>query len=561
MSEPMRPMPNPEPLPNGDWLLKSTLTPEGMNTRAMFTVPTRSVVPVIVVPGIMGTNLRAKTNPRTVAERNRGLNPGQEAWRPPNSIPAGISAGRTWKQRAPDVRQRILDGGTLEVDNTGDVDLPLLARNCGINKDEARARWWGEVHADSYGALLYALEFGLNHTFDINALNDERVIRQHWKDVMKCEPQKWGVRSIEQLTETELENLARHYYPVYACGYNWLECCDKSADRLEKRILEVIKFWTDHKRKCTQVILVTHSMGGLVGRACAKRIPDKIAGVIHGVMPALGAPACYRRIACGTETKSPSNGPLQNAAASTFADIAGTTTEATTAVMATAPGPLELLPNHLYPSPWLHVGAVSTVNNKDTYRGLLHLPAANTSPYSLYKDFDAWYRLIDPAVGDPAGKYDRTKGGVERAIIKAIEDAEWFHTTSLDDYYHPHTYAFYGADPAYRSFGQVHWVARQTSSTGAVLTPSNVEKAQVVSHTNGGGRIVIVEGKTELRFEPEEQDTQGDGTVPRQSGAGPAGKIKQLFETRGYSHQESFKGEDMLMLTQYLIVKIVQRMP
>ncbi len=153
------------------------------------------------------------------------------------------------------------------------------------------------------------------------------------------------------------------YYPVYAVGYNWLDDCEQSSRRLEQRILEIIAFWTQHKRQCQQVILVTHSMGGLVARACAKRIPDKIAGVIHGVMPALGAPAAYRRLACGTESESPDNGPLDNLAASRLALILGETTEKTTPVLATSPGALELLPNHLYPGPWLHVRVMTGVGN------------------------------------------------------------------------------------------------------------------------------------------------------------------------------------------------------
>jgi hypothetical protein len=49
-------------------------------------------------------------------------------------------------------------------------------------------------------------------------------------------------------------------------------------------------------------------------------------------------------------------------------------------------------------------------------------------------------------------------------------------------------------------------------------------------------------------------------TVPHQSGAGPAGKVQQLFETRGYDHQHCYN-EDMLMLTLRLIVRIVQGLP
>jgi hypothetical protein len=46
--------------------------------------------------------------------------------------------------------------------------------------------------------------------------------------------------------------------------------------------------------------------------------------------------------------------------------------------------------------------------------------------------------------------------------------------------------------------------------------------------------------------------------VPHQSGAGPAGKVQHLFETRGYDHQGSYNNDDMLMLTLRLVVRIVQ---
>jgi pimeloyl-ACP methyl ester carboxylesterase len=380
---------------------------------------------------------------------------------------------------------------------------------------------------------------------------------------MEYDPTQWGVRNIEPLTEAELEKHANYHFPVYAVGYNWLMSCAEGAARLERRIHDIIKFWNDRRTKCDQVILVIHSMGGLVARACAKRIPDKIAGVIHGVMPALGAPACYRRIACGTEQNSPSNGWVANLGGQVFAQIAGETTEATTAVMATSPGALQLLPNHRYPRPWIHLGVVHTVNNKpDKHRWLLSLPSSeDTRPYDFYRDMKSWYRLINPDRADPSGKYEKAKGGVRAAILDAINKAERFHVHVLDEHYHKNTYAFYGSDREQLAFGQMRWVAKLWGTNAKVpLTPANVRNAEFYSQTDRGVRAVWIENNS-FSFEPQEQDTNGDGTVPRQSGAGPAGKIKQLFETRGYSHQTSYQGEAMLMLTHYLIVKIVQGMP
>lgn len=578
MSEPTRPLPPPSPLPGGGWAIDSYTSSTDYRIMGLALVPTDRVVPVIVVPGIMGTNLRAKRKPRTdgpVNERNTKVTPGTPVWRPPNGIKEGMSASDQWKGVSAADRQKLFDGPTLEVDDGGAVMLQNAAYGNVLSAAEARARGWGEVHADSYGALLDALEIRLNHTFEPDYKGNGKVPRKHWQDVMACAPAKWGVREFEPLTLAHLNKHALHNFPVYAVGYNWLEDCELSSRRLEQRILEIIAFWTKSKRRCDKVILITHSMGGLVARACAKRIPDKIAGVIHGVMPALGAPAAYRRLACGTESESPDNGPVDNIAASKLAVILGETTEKTTPVLATSPGALELLPNHLYPGPWLHVrvmtgvatppassgGHTNVAGHGPAARDCLHLPGGRSlNPYDLYRDMNSWYRLINPALADPAGKFIKEKGGVKDAIRMAVDMAERFHR-ALSDYYHPNTYAFYGDDQHKRAYGQVRWVAWQQAGAATAVTAANVGAAGFLNHTALGQRRVRLEGKSELLFALEQQDARGDGTVPRQSGTGPRGKVRQVFATQGYDHQGSYKHPDMLMLTLRLVVKIVQEMP
>lgn len=555
MADPTRPLPNLVPQPDGSWTGRTVLTPTALKTRGLFTMPPSKVVPVIVVPGIMGTNLRAARDPKKAG--NGALKRGEAAWRPPNSSAEGAMAVYTWMNRDPITRQKILDGATLEVDDGGDINLPLEARNYGTTEGEVRKRHWGEIHWDSYGGLLYALEVRLNHTFEMDPLDNVRVVCRHWKKVMNCDAAGWGVRHIEKITERELEKHAEYYYPVYACGYNWLESCEISAKRLRERIEETILYWNKRKLECKQVILVTHSMGGLVARACAKQVPERILGVIHGVMPALGAPACYRRIACGTESWSPSNdGILADLETSAVSYILGDRPELTMPVMATAAGPLQLLPNHLYPSPWLHVTLLNRVNNKDVPRDVVHLPTAN--PYDLYRDTQSWYRLIDPGLVDPARKY-KGEPAIREAIRKAINSAEYFHKEVLGTFYHPNTYAFYGADPAHMSFGAMRWVARDPGQ-GAVFTEGNLRSAAFAGFRETVGRRVKVEGKTTLEFVPARQDSAGDGTVPHQSGAGPRGKVKQLFEIRGLDHQGTFKNETTVLLTQHLIAKLSQEL-
>lgn len=576
MSETTRPLSSVIPLSHGGWQVDSFMSSSDYTLRGLSLIPPNDVVPIILVPGIMGSNLRAKKYPRLGRiddERNKMVNPGEPTWRPPNGTKAGRVAADDWDTYTALERQRLLDPVTLEVDGGGPIAFPDSEDGYRLAEREARERGWGEVHADSYGALLHALQTRLNQTFGFDEQGKKRYIKQHWKDVMHCAPQKWGVREFAPLTEAHLVKHAHHYFPVYAVGYCWLSDCTLSAALLEQRVLSIIAAWSKAKRNCSKVILVTHSMGGLVARACAKRIPDQIAGVIHGVMPALGAPVVYRRIACGTEASSPGNDLLQNLEASAIARILGNSTEKTTPVLATSAGALQLLPNQLYPGPWLHVRVTKSIGNaqrshygvkddlvryKESTADFLHLPDARTpNPYDLYRDLQSWYRLIDPALADPDNRYGKKLGGIEKAIRSAIAAAEDFHR-GLGDYYHSNTYAFYGDDQHRQSYGQVRWSAWQTGGDGGVLTTGNIATAKFLGNTHTGRRRVLVEGERELHFAPEAQDSRGDGTVPHQSGTGVSGKVRQVFATQGYDHQGSYKNEDMIKLTLRLIVKIVQ---
>lgn len=538
-AEPTRPLPAAQPDCDGNFRATAHLSSIDCKTRALLKIPASKVIPVIVIPGIMGSNLCATRDPAKPA--NKALKPGEAAWRPPNGSNEGLNEASKWEKRLPPERQQILDGETLDVDETGlffgtpDAQVPFDAK---ILKE----RGWGQVHASSYGILLSNLELHLNSVF--GSLWGKPSLKSKWVFLEKWDRNSWNVRKDDdvtaKLTDAQLKQFAQFHYPVYAMGYNWLQSNALSADRLEKRIDEIIKFWLDRKQQCSQVILVTHSMGGLVARACAKRIPDKILGIVHGVMPALGAPVCYRRIACGTGADGYVGGK--------FADIAGRREDDTTPVMAIASGPLELLPNNKYPKPWLY----ATFENGEGKR-IAHLSLPSGNVYDMYRDMASWYRMIDPALADPAGKFE-TPVRVANAIKKAVNQAEYFHTTELGDYYHPNSYAFYSDDPVHLSFSTCRWHAVKTASPPEKRVLASGEIISRIPET-GGRKVKFSNGST-VQFTHSVQDGPGDGTVPQQSGKGPAQGVKQLFRTRGYDHQGSYSNESMLALTMQLIVRI-----
>lgn len=558
MTEPTRPIRQPGVAPDGSLVARSVATPKAMTTRALVTVGSQKVIPVIFVPGIMGSNLRAASKPAPPEET--GIKTGEPVWRAPNGNYDSIRAVGQWTGRKPSMRQKILRAETCEVDPDGELDIPETTRTQDetgagsyLSKEEMRQRGWGEVHSGSYAKLLMELESHLNTTFHREGPNQRRV-SDHWKRVVDCDRSKWGVRSLDPLTDAELEHYAAYQYPVYAVGYNWLASCSKSATRLQQRIAEIIDYWVQRKHECTQVILITHSMGGLVARACAKRIPDQIAGIVHGAMPALGAPVAYRRIACGVEPSSPGSIDGDSAEAAAFSLMLGRTTKETTAVMATSAGVLELLPNQLYPRPWLHLRTVNTIAQKKTWHDWVNLPL--DSPYDLYRDTTSWFRLIDPTLADPGGLH--TLAGVKTAIKIAIDEAEHFHVQELGSYYHPNTYAFYGADPTRRTFSRISWIADDQSASGRVaLTPASIAAGKAKLRAPDGGRGVEVDGCL-LNFFPDAQDAPGDGTVPEASGLCKGKGLRRVFTTRGYSHQKSFDPDYIILLTQHLVVKIVQ---
>lgn len=556
MTEKLRPLPEPVVDRDGSLVVHSVATPEDYDIRGAVLVGSTKVIPVVFVPGIMGTNLRVRRDVQL--PKGMELKPGEAAWRPPNDPVSALSEKRKWERRNAAQRQLILHADYLEVDGSGEIAVS----NCGLSTETMRARGWGEIFTGSYGALLFELQSHLDRTFRVNALR-EREIRPYWKLVMDCAPSRWGVKEIDHITKEDLEKYAQFQYPVYAVGYNWLQSCAMSANRLATRVREIVNYWRQRRHQCDRVILVTHSMGGLVARAAAKQVPDLVLGVIHGVMPALGAPVAYRRLVAGTESSSPTNGASENLRADIFATIAGRTTAETTPVMAISPGVLQLLPTHEYPGPWLFARVFRGNDRSKPFQEVLSLPQGN--PYDMYRDTTSWYRLVDPTLVDPADIYSGSAASASDRVKRAVAEAERFHTKVLSStdakpqrqFYHPNTYAYFGADANHRSFGRISWVAHDNGTGRIPITANNLRHAVVVDTSVDGARTVEVEGKQRLRFELQAQDAPGDDTVPSASGAGPEGRVKQVFKTTGYSHQDSYSHSDMLLLTRHLIVKMV----
>jgi peptidoglycan hydrolase-like protein with peptidoglycan-binding domain len=211
--------------------------------------------------------------------------------------------------------------------------------------------------------------------------------------------------------------------PVYARGYDWRQSNSLSGSILSEQIDEILEL-----EEAEKVIICTHSMGGLVTRAALKSdsaLAGKVAGVIHVVQPANGAPVAYRRFFTGVN-KLDGGGAL--------ALILGNKDYKFTEIISGLPGPFQLLPFHTYrqfdangdPQPWL----TRTVNGEDE-----PIPG---NVHDLYKSTNSPPGVFNPAIHD-----EDKRATVRTAIAARLSLTKRFHNW-LDPYKHPNTYSIYG---------------------------------------------------------------------------------------------------------------------
>lgn len=484
-------------------------------------VPDR-VVPIIFLPGVMGSNLRGTGAAAGVS------------WRlDSNSSMAG------WLTRGPEPRKRFLTPATMTVDDGGAVP-----EGTEQTAEELRRRGWGEVGAISYRDFLVWLEAALSD-FN-NPGTGERVALM--------------TRSMQAIvgealpTKDEVGLTYRYRFPVHACGYNWLDSNAVAAKQLGRRIDQVIARYRAEKKKCERVILVTHSMGGLVARYCSEveGYKDKIFGIVHGVMPAIGAAAVYRRFKSGTE------------GAYMASKVLGEDSAEMTAVLSTAPGPLELLPTAEYGNGWLKI---RDGDNQHSF-------PKNNDPYGeIYVVRGKWWSMCEDTLMNPLNDErtrERKKSRLDAdwiAFAQTIQRVRKFHT-DISGAYHEQTHAFFGSHTDQRAYGVVTWTsdgggwlrgertadvleAKQNTASG----PQLGETRNVAAPLSGSGWLKA-ENQTYSISAPDEP---GDGTVPHRSGIAPRPHVRSLLQVN-VGHEPAYRhtdGADNLRACRFTLRAII----
>ena len=534
-------------------------TPKADKSPQKMSVTPRRVLPIIFLPGIMGSNLRMTAKRQALLRYTNNI-----AWRPDD-----LSEGAALLKASPADRQQQLDPDTTEVDiyhpdgPTGDksssakqrhtingiqvhlnvgVDTPLLTDDAitvdGKRKTKemkARERGWSEVYFDSYRRLLETCEENLNSPFAYG----------YWKDIFDVAPEKWSASPSPSLPPLSFEEckkaLAACWYPVHAMGYNWLKSNEESGVEVAKRIRSLIENYRSQKYVCEKVIIVTHSMGGLVARAVIHPemggLEADVLGIVHGAMPAIGAPAAYKRMRCGFEEQALGIGVAPK--------ILGNFGNEVTAVMGNSRGGLELLPSKAYGNGWLEIRKNGTL--------LQSLPTKEDPYAEIYKLRGKWFSLLRDEWINPAQLPLR---GFERSCI-LLDSAKKFHER-INSTYHPLSYAHYSAESTRASWALISWELdkKYGGSDWQNLT---------ISSDGRQGKFQVNDPKDASKsFDVSLGPSvgAGDQTVPLRSAEHQlhSGKFKGIFRQVGYAHQDSYQDPTALKSTLYSLVRIIETM-
>ena len=525
-----------------------------------------------------------------------------------------------------------------------------------LTEEELRFRGWGTVHADSYQKFTVFLENNLNNLAqDIrdaaNTINQNQNGAHCLSDsdyenfvTQKKDTQPWTAvlaridryiinRDKEQpklekpLSEQEssveaqrmlanwFKKAVNYQFPVYICGYNWLRDNAESGTGYNPMSLEFLESEKEDGtnflfgrsdlnsriqralEECNseQFLILTHSMGGLVTRAYAKKATsdspgktknaDKICGIFHNVMPATGSPAFYKRLRAGFSHEPPPRHFRERFKPSLWlsavkeiglAGVLGFTSRATSPILLNSPSAMQLTPWPNYtprrfngdkvsdPNAWLHVADDEGKNIRFSF---------NTE--ELYQNYDKWFGLwptkpknfndgkqkeqIDRINFNPNNKKtifqkDKTDADIFKANFDKVQTFQYEHATYyLTD--ENKTRISFCDSQDHLTWDTIKWVSDRKFPED--LTKQELIEAVLNKPEDSGPRGTV---KIELRgkdyllcLAKKTREDRGDGTVPTASGEAP---ITQGFFDRkdvlvtgdknvgGYEHGSSYNFDE-----------------
>lgn len=365
----------------------------------------RRVIPVIVVPGVMGTRLRLgeqtitlpSIDPRTMERRRFTV---RVAWDPDSRL-------EMFKL----VLVRREGHDALCATLNSQVPATITQKHDAYSAEQNR-RGWGELPRDFYGGVLGYLD----------------GLRLPGVDV-----------------------------PVYGVGYDWRQDIRDirvgGAKRLKERVNEILS----ENANAEEVILVTHSMGGLVARWAMKHegLEKSVLGVIHCGQPAAGAVEfylCCRQGAGVVHSTTYREGALEWA----MGYFLGSTNGEFCRLMSGLPGPVQLITSDQYKldrrdgRKWLRYRPGG--RRQDDHYKQVRLCAWERSVWEAYLDETEGVGIMNPA------DYTSTVDSIGRMnmVVNILRARQFYEGLQCSPepaslpWFHPRTINLYGNRPRYR---------------------------------------------------------------------------------------------------------------
>ncbi|MFP3276230.1 MAG: alpha/beta hydrolase, partial [Paraburkholderia sp.] len=473
-----------------------TLTPASDTRRKELLCDVRPIIPVIFLPGVMGSLLADKET-------------GDELFFAPNTDGMLGSAGALpallglWFKSASS-REKQFDPSLAAVTPLGPINVGKHGKNDTadqfVDEAEARRRGWGSVHRTSYHPVLAWLEEQLNQPMLLGKAHGAWVEPdpegEKWtlKPVIGTDPADYGAFGAGEkitLDSAVFKHFAKYRYRVYAIGYNWLQSNSDSG----QQVVEGSDYYDPKTKKTTRLmgikeicaendsgkaIILTHSMGGLVARMAIAMHGAE--GLMHGcfnnVQPATGAPVAAKRFRTGGGNEGGLNSFINGS-------LVGRDAGEFVSVMANAPGPLELIPMPDYNNgePWW---VFSRINGEV----VMQLPKDGDAYNDIYTN-SKWYGLLpDVSLLDPAGtvKKQLEKGGGRETVasnFKITIKNVVIKQGQIKNIYHKKTYAAYNGNGPLKEKSQ----AGTATESGAKNKPG-IEKGLPLEKLLTFGKVI-----------------------------------------------------------------------
>jgi hypothetical protein len=363
--------------------------------------------------------------------------------------------------------------------------------------------------------------------------------------------------------------------PVYACGFNWTDQVENAGAALAARIKEIKSEAAEVTGICEKVIVITHSMGGLVSRWASEHAgaSEDILGIIHAVQPVTGSAAAYWRMKAGFEDAADNLGMMDTLMEKAGASVLGNSADTVTPILANIPGGLSLLPNKLHRNddgdpPWLTItehgfpilldGKPFLKPESNPYEEIYRVKAVVTPDNNSSPSGNTYWGLVDPDLLDPYRPSRPHPSGSNNDLASQLSDpwtqylnilklAESLHDTLKLDH-HQRTFCSQGT--GFR--------------TPNVVEMKVEEKTWLTfrSYPNHGFRGFFrdADGKKMMAI-LQKHSGNGDGTVPQYS----SGALNQFCTLdpcpiqRDAEHQKAYEIETIRDFTIQAVVSLCEQ--